>query len=63
MKIDVKEVESKEPKPKIVALAIPESLRQKLRQEAYESEMSFSATIRRILEAHFASCERTKDGN
>ena len=63
MKIDVKEVESKEQKPKIVALAISESLRQKIRQEAFDSELSFSAAIRRILEAHFASSERTKDGN
>lgn len=41
----------------IVALQMPERLRQAIRKEAYEKEMSFSAMVRRILEEHYAPKE------
>ena len=52
IKIEEKDVGKKEEK-KIVAVELPESLRQKIRKEAFEREISFSAMIRLILNLHF----------
>lgn len=46
---------------RIVALKMPERLRQRIRQEAFSREMSFSAMVRRILEEHYALIDGGKD--
>lgn len=56
MEITITERESPDT-GKVVALKMPERLRQAIRKEAYEREMSFSAMVRRILEEHFAKEE------
>lgn len=38
---------------KLIALQISEPLRQRLREEAFEKELSISAMIREILERHY----------
>ena len=49
-------ITEREPKAKsaMVALQMPERLRQLIRKEAYEREMSFSAMVRRVLEEHYS---------
>lgn len=48
-------------KPKVVALAMSERLRQLIRQEAFEREMSFSAMTRYILEKYFRESKQEID--
>lgn len=56
MDIRIIEVEN-ESKSKVVALAMPERLRQNIRREAFERDLSFSAMIRLILEEHYSKKE------
>lgn len=44
---------NKEEDKKLIALQISEPLRQRIREEAYKKELSFSAMIREILERYF----------
>lgn len=48
-------------KKKLIALEIPETLRQEIRKEAFELDISFSAMIRLILERHYEKDCDTKD--
>ena len=56
MNIEVIEVDDNA-KPKMVALVMPEKLRQKIRKEAFDREISFSAMVRLILEEHYSGNE------
>ena len=47
------EIEEKSSESKLIALAVSERLRQLIRKEAFEKELSVSATIRLILENYF----------
>ena len=53
LKTDVDKPELSIPDKRLVALQLPEPLRQRLRKEAYEKELSLSAMIREILERHY----------
>lgn len=63
MNLETVEKTNEESKPKIVALAMSERLRQMVREEAYEKEFSFSATIRYILEKYFSEKSRDSDAD
>lgn len=44
---------NKEEDKKLIALQISEPLRQRIREEAFKKEVSFSAMVREILERYF----------
>lgn len=53
MDIDVVEKETEKEPCKMVSLELPESLRQKIRAEAFNREISFSAMVRLIIKMHY----------
>ena len=61
MQVTITEHENKS-EVKIIALQMPETLRQKIREEAFKQELSFSAMIRKILFQYFIDKE-DKDAN
>lgn len=57
--MDVKVTESQpvetEEEKKFIALKVPEALRQKIRKDAFERDITFSAMVRLILEEYYSN--------